>query len=206
MAPRVTRGSWPSLNESRSLSDVGLLILRLAVGFELFAHGMQKFGQFGGMVGLDGKSVSGSDAVQAQADTLLRLLGYHPTLALSWFLTVTELAAGLLLMAGFLTPLAAAAVIGDMFNLIFALGWQAGWFGKASGQTGYEYLVIILAAAAAISLLGPGRYSVDGALGWRLSGVPSGIAGVALGLVVGLFVLLGLGPGFGGLDLTPPHP
>ena len=193
-----------SLTESRSLLDVGLLVLRLSVGFELFAHGMQKFGLFGGYVDLTGAHVSGVAAINAQADTLLKFAGYHPTVALSWFLTLTELSAGVLLMVGLFTPLAAAAVIGDMFNLIFGLSWQAGWFGNAAGQTGYEFIVIVLAGAAAISLAGPGRYSVDGTLRWRLSGVPWGVAGIVLGLMVGLFVLLVLGPGFGGVDLSPP--
>ena len=193
--------SWLSPIESRSLLDVGLLLLRLSVGFELFAHGMQKFGLFGGTVDLTGNHVSGVAAINAQADTLLKFGGYHPTVALSWFLTFTELSAGILLMVGLLSPLAAAAVIGDMFNLIFGLGWQAGWFGNAAGQSGYEFIVIILAAAAAISLAGPGRYSVDGVLKWKLSGVPWGVGGVVLGLAVGLFVLLVLGPGFGGADL-----
>jgi hypothetical protein len=90
-----------------------------------------------------------------------------------------------------------------MFNLIFGMQWQAGWFGNQNGA-GYEFAVVILGAAIAVSLLGPGRFSVDRALGWRLSGVPWGVVGVALGVVVGLFVLLVLGLGFGGADLTPP--
>lgn len=202
----VTTGAaqrtWRSLTEWTSLSDLGLLCLRVVLGFELFAHGMQKFGLFGGTVGFDGKEITGTAAVNAQAD-FLDLLGYHPTTALSWFLTATELSAGIMLMVGFLTPLAAAALIGDMINLVFGMLWQAGWFGNQNGS-GYEFAVVMLGAAVAVSLLGPGRFSVDRALGWRLSGVPWGLAGIALGLVVGLFVLLVLGPGFGGADLSPP--
>jgi putative oxidoreductase len=200
--PAVDRRSWTSLSEWSSLSDLGLLCLRLVLGFELFAHGMQKFGLFGGTTGFDGKEVTGSAAVDAQAG-LLDLLGYHPTTALSWFLTGTEAIGGALLIAGFLTPLAAAALIGDMFNVIFGMQWQAGWFGSAAGP-GYEFAVVILGTAVAVSLVGPGRLSVDRALGWRLSGVPWGVAGVVLGLVVGLVVLVAFGPGFGGADLSPP--
>ena len=192
-----------TLTESRSLLDVGLLVLRLGVGFELFAHGAQKFGLFGGSVGLSGKHVSGVAAINAQAGGLLTFAGFDHTVALSWLLTFTELGGGILLMVGFLTPLAASAVIGDMFTLI-GLGWQAGWFGNAAVQTGYEFDVVIVAAAAAISLIGPGRYSADGALKWKLRGFPWGVAGIVLGLAVGLFVLQVFGPGFGGLDLTPP--
>ena len=109
------RRSWAPSSEWTNLSDLGLLVVRVVVRFELFAHGMQKFGQFGGTVDFQGKHVTGSAAVDAQA-AFLDLLGYHPTTALSWFLTFTEVTAGILLMAGLLTPLAAAAVIGDMFQ------------------------------------------------------------------------------------------
>jgi len=190
--------------ESRSLSDLGLLVLRLSLGFELFSHGMQKFGWFGGTFAADGSKISGVDAIEAQAD-FLTFLGYDPPLALSWFLTFTELIAGILLMVGFLMPLAAAAVIGDAFNLIFGLAWNGGWSGNENGP-GYEFVVFITASAVAASLIGPGRYSVDRVLGWRLSGVPWGVFGVVLGLVVGLFVLVVLGPGFGGIDFPPLEP
>jgi putative oxidoreductase len=146
--------------------------------------------------------VTGGAAIDAQA-SLLALLGYHPTTALSWFLTLTEIGAGALLMAGLLTPFAAAALIGDMFNVVFGMLWQLGWFGNKGGS-GYEFAVVVLGAAVAVSLVGPGRFSVDRAFGWRLSGVPWGIAGVALGLGVGLLVLVVLGPGFGGADVGSP--
>ena len=197
--------SWLTVQESRSLSDLGLLAVRLIVGFELFAHGMQKFGQFGGTTTFDGHSVSGVRAINEGAQ-FLHLLGYHPTVALSWLLTVTELSAGVLLMAGFLTPLAAAAAIGDMFNVVFGLAWQMSWFGNAKGP-GYELEAVLLVAAISICLLGPGRYSVDRRLGWRLSGVPWGVIGVGCGVAVGLFVLTVLGPGLGGADIpAPPGP
>ena len=199
-ATPVSRRLALPLVETRSLQDLGLLVIRLSVGFELFAHGLQKFGQFGGTTTLQGKHVSGTAAINSQADTLLQILGYHPTVALSWFLTFTELGAGLLLMLGLLTPLAAAAAIGDMFNLIFGFLWQLGWF-SSNGPPGYEFVVIILAAAVAIALVGPGRYSLDRMLGWRLSGYPWGIAGVILGVAVGIFVLTVLGPGFGGAHI-----
>jgi putative oxidoreductase len=187
--------------ESRSLTDLGLLVFRFTLGFEFFTHGMQKFGWFGGTFGSDGGEVTGEAAIEAQAE-FLTILGYDLPLTLSWFLTFTELIGGILLMAGFLTPLGAAAVIGDMLN-IFNLGWNGGWSGNENGG-GVELPVVLGGFAAAIALLGPGRFSVDRLLGWRLSGVPWGVFGLVLALVVGLFVLVVIGPGFGGIDLAPP--
>lgn len=200
-AKEAVRSLLP-FRESRSLTDLGLLVFRFFLGFEFFAHGMQKFGWFGGTFGPDGGEVTGKAAIEAQAE-FLTILGYDLPLTLSWFLTFTELIAGILLMVGFLTPLAAAAVIGDVLNIIFALTWQGGWSGDENGP-GYEFAVLIVAFAVAASLIGPGRYSLDRVLGWRLSGVPWGVAGVGLALVVGLFVLVVIGPGFGGIDFAAP--
>jgi putative oxidoreductase len=205
------RRGWGALGDRRLLADIGLLVLRLSLGFEFFAHGMQKFGRFGGTLGSQGQPVEGRAAIDAQAD-FLDFLGYSPAHALSWFLTFTELIAGILLMAGLLVPMAAAAVIGDSINLIFGLSWQGGWFGNEKGP-GYEFSVIMLAAAAALCLLGGGRFSLDRLLSswvkgrasrWRLERVPWGVAGIVLGIAVGVFVLVVLGPGFGRSDLLPP--
>jgi putative oxidoreductase len=195
--------SWAALQESIDLKDLGLLALRVSVGFEFLAHGLQKFGRFGGTFDLDGNEVTGVKAVEAQAD-FLGFLQYDAALFLSWVLTITELVAGALLILGFLVPLAVAAMIADMFQIIFNLQWDAGMFGDGASAGGYEYAVILLVAAGALALTGPGRYSVDRALGWRLHGFPAGVAGIALGFAAGAIILAAFGPGFGGIELPEP--
>jgi putative oxidoreductase len=55
---------------------------------------------------------------------------------------------------------------------------------------GYEYNLVIIAAAIGITLTGPGSISVDGALGLQLSGVKWALSTVALGVIGALPALL----------------
>lgn len=156
---------------------IGLLLLRLAVGLTLAAHGSQKlFGWFGG---------SGLDA-SAEGFTAL---GYPAGTLMAWVAGLTEFCGGLGLAAGLLTPLAAAACTGTMINAVGAL-WDYGFF---NSNGGYEYPFIMGVAVAAIALTGPGRYAAD-----RLLPVPAlnphrfsiGVAAVALGVVTAVVFLL----------------
>src|SRR6266571_698314 len=76
--------------------DIGLLLLRLAVGLTLAAHGTQKlFGWFGG---------PGLDAV----GQFFVMLGFLPGRRNALMAGLAETGGGVLLALGFLTPLAAA--------------------------------------------------------------------------------------------------
>ena len=77
----------------------------------------------------------------------------------------TEIASGVMLAAGFLTPLAAAGIIGVMVVAIVVAHWKVGFFVFLPNQ-GWEYCASIIAAALAIAILGPGRWSIDHAIGW----------------------------------------
>ncbi len=94
--------------------DWALLAMRLALGALFLAQGTTKWGWFGGTAppGMSG------------LEHFLQILGYDSRTALSWLLTVTELGAGLLLIAGLFTPLAVAGVIGIAFNGAFVMSWQ----------------------------------------------------------------------------------
>lgn len=179
-------------------SDWGLLGLRLALGSLFFAQGATRWGWFGGT---DPAGMSG-------LEQFLQILGYDSRTALAWLQTVTEVGAGLLLIAGLLTPLAAAGVIAIAFNGAFVLSWQAGF---ANGLGGW---IVYMAAAGAIALLGPGRYSLDGVAPWRsvgwvgrwLVGTRAGVSGIAVGLVVGALVVTTVGPGFNSTPSFAPPP
>ncbi len=172
--------------------DVASLALRLALGMLIFAQGMGKFGWFGGQGGLNG------------LEEFLRILGYEARTPLAWLLTSAEISAGLLLMLGALTPLAAAAAIGIALNLTFGLTWSVGY----ADTGGYGFALLLMAMAVALAFLGPGRLSIDGLIRWPwpMSGMKAGLAALALGAVVGAFVLTVLGPGFGSEPNFPEFP
>ncbi len=78
--------------------DIGMLILRLVVGFTMAAHGAQKlFGWFGGY-GLAGTG------------GFFEKLGFRPGKLQAFLAGVAEFGGGLLLAAGLATPVAAVVL------------------------------------------------------------------------------------------------
>ncbi len=146
----------------RGTLDVGLLVLRAAVGAAALAHGLQKlFGWWNGP-GLDGFE----DFLVNAADPSI---GFDSSAAgwLSVLGAVSEAAGGALLILGLLTPVAASAVLGVMlvaatFKVTLAGGL---WYFTGSG-VGIEYEVTLICAALAILLTGPGRLALDYGRGW----------------------------------------
>ncbi|AZM46048.1 DoxX family protein [Streptomyces sp. WAC 06738] len=157
--------------------DAGLLVLRAVVGVILAGHGAQKLlGWF------DGPGFDATAATLAQA-------GYPSGRTMTWVLGLSEIVGGFALVIGFLTPLAAAAVIGVMINAV-ALKWGYDWSGPiaATDPRGIEYEFLLGAAGVALALTGAGLVSVDGALG-RGGRLAPGVAAVLLGVAAGVGVL-----------------
>lgn len=175
-------------------TDVGLLVLRVGLGLVFLGHGLQKLGWFEG---------GGYPTDMVSQKAFLELFGYSSVGFLAWVITLTEVGAGLSLLLGLVNPLGAAAVIGVMFQAVAGYQWDGGLFGTTDGTGGYEFSLVILLAATALGFTGPGRFSVDHVLGWRLSGVRWGLLALVTGIVVGAFVLIVWGVGLGG---TPPPP
>jgi putative oxidoreductase len=151
--------------------DVGLLILRLAVGGLFIGHGTQKlFGWFGGY-GLKG---SGG---------FFESLGYRPGPFMALIGGTTEVLGGIFLASGFLTPLGAAMVVGVMLNAIVSAKFSQGLW------NGYELDLLYAVAATTLAFTGAGTYSLDSVIGWDFAGTEWGIGALALGAVIGTMTL-----------------
>jgi putative oxidoreductase len=154
--------------------DLGILLLRLVVGGLLIGHGTQKlFGWFGG---------AGPDAM----GDMFRTLGYRRGRDMARLAGATETAAGALFVLGFLTPLAAAAVIGIMLNAIVVVHGDRGPWINAGG---WEYNAVLAAVAAMLAFAGPGMVSLDRGLALGTSGLFWGLGAILLGCVTGAFAL-----------------
>ncbi|MEU1516862.1 DoxX family membrane protein [Streptomyces sp. NPDC005811] len=154
--------------------DVGLLLLRLGTGGVLAAHGAQKlFGWFGGH-GLEGTG------------QFMESVGYRPGKASATAAGLAEAGGGTLLALGLATPAAGAAAAGGMAGAA-AVHAPNGFFNMDGG---YEYAATLGLAATGLAITGPGRLSLDHALGhvfdrgWM---VPTALAatGVLTAVVVG---------------------
>lgn len=137
--------------------DLGLLVLRLALGGAFVVHGLQKvFGLFGGP-GIDGFA------------RYLQSVGFREAEILAWVTGITELAGGGLLVLGLFTPLAAAGVLGVMANVV-ALKYRGGFF----APSGVELEVAYAAMAFGLLFAGPGRAALDYNRSWFRHPLPAG--------------------------------
>jgi putative oxidoreductase len=152
--------------------DLALLVLRLAVGLFLAAHGAQKlFGWFGGY-GLKGTA------------GWIASLGLKPAGLWTLAAGLGEFAGGLLLALGLLTPLGAVAVTATMVMAIVLAHWPKVFVTEG----GIEYPFVLAVTAIAIAIAGPGAYSLDAVLGLALPTPIILMAAVlaALGIAVAL--------------------
>jgi putative oxidoreductase len=157
------------------MKDLGLLVLRLTVGGLMAGHGAQKlFGWFGGH-GLQGTA------------GWLESMGMRPGKQWALMAGLSEFGGGVMTLLGFLNPLGPLGTIGSMGMATAKVHW-----GKPIWVTsgGAELPVTNIAAALALGLAGPGRLSVDNALGLRLPRrlllIP-GLLLAALGVGIGMW-------------------
>ena len=154
--------------------DLGLLIVRFVVGLTLAAHGAQKlFGWFGGY-GLDGTG------------QFMEQLGFHPGRRHAALAGLTETGGGVLLALGLLTPLGAALVGSVMLVATATVHFKNGFFAAGGG---YEYNLVLAAAAVSIAFTGPGAFSLDALLGDSFAGTLWGLGAIVVA-IVGAFVQL----------------
>jgi putative oxidoreductase len=154
--------------------DLGLLILRVVLGLLLAAHGAQKlFGWFGGY-GFAKTSGAFGSMMRLRPAPLWTALG-----------GLSEFGGGLLLALGLLSPFGSAAIISAMLMAIILAHWPRFW----NTDGGLEYPMVNLVAALTLAITGPGRYSLDSALGIALP-APATLIVLMVMVVIGIGVAL----------------
>ena len=148
--------------------DLVLLLLRVGVGFVMFAHGFNHAFRGGRIPG---------------AGRWFASMGMRWGLLQGWLATLTELVSGPLLALGLLTPFGAAAVIGITFVAWAIHHRKNGFFIFRPGE-GYEYVMVLGLAGLAIGVLGAGQWSLDEALNIRDD--LFGVRGLAIAAGLGL--------------------
>jgi putative oxidoreductase len=168
--------------DRRGTQDLGLLVLRLAVGALLISHGLQKAFGLWGFPGFDGFA------------KMLTAMGFRYADILTYVAAGGQIAAGVLLVLGLFTPLAAAGALAYLTTGLLAEAMTAHEEARLSSflTDGHEYKVILVATVAAIILCGPGRYGLDAGRGWALRPFVGSFAAlvVGIGAGVGVWVLL----------------
>jgi len=156
--------------------ELALLGLRLVVGFTFVAHAALKlFRAFGGA------------GIQGTADAFDQI-GLRPSKLNAWLAALSELAGGLLIALGLVTPVAAAALIAVMTAAIVTVHLRQGFFAT---NNGYEYNLVLAAAAFALAGVGPGEWSLDHALEIDMSGTDWALGALGAGVLAGLGAVLG---------------
>ena len=127
------------------------LILRFTLGLVMFPHGAQKLlGWYGGF-GFEGTM-----------GAFTQKMGMPWVIA--FLVIIGEFFGSLALLAGLLTRFAAASLAVIMLGAVTMVhlphGFFMNWFGKQQGE-GYEYHVLVIGIAAALLVVGAGRWSID---------------------------------------------
>jgi putative oxidoreductase len=146
----------------QTTDDLAPLVLRVALGGVVSAHGAQKLlGWFGG---------HGPAATTAMFE---QAFGLPP--ALTWLVILSDSLGAVALVLGLLGRFMAAGVAAVMLGAMALVhgrwGFYMNWYGEPRGE-GVEFHLLALAMAAVIVVQGSGRWSVDRLLTRRLGRHP----------------------------------
>ncbi len=166
----VGTSTLSAMSSSSSSTDLGLLVLRIAVGATMVQAGLMKALDFGSTVAF----MEGG--------------GWRMAIVAALMVTAAEVAGGLGLTLGLLTPLAAAAVIAAMID-----AWAVNVSAAAFWSDPFNVPFLVAFAATTLLFTGAGAYSLDAkAFGWsrwnRLLAV--GLFVIAVAAAVATWVVL----------------
>jgi putative oxidoreductase len=130
--------------------DVGMLIVRLALGIVMFPHGAQKLlGWFGG---------------GGFAATMQGMTGMGLPAVIVFLVILCEFFGSLSLISGFLGRVGAFGIFCVMLGAILKVhlpnGFFMNWMGNQKGE-GFEYHLLAIGMALAIMVRGSGAFSID---------------------------------------------
>ena len=124
--------------QGKTWPSIGLLVFRVVMGSAFILHGLGKIQMPFGWMG--DAPVPG--ALQALA-------------------AVAEFGGGLALVVGFLTPVAALALVGTMLGAMLLVHWPSNHPFVNSEGPSYELALMYLASALMLFFNGAGRFSLD---------------------------------------------
>ncbi len=140
-----------------SLTDIGLLILRIGVGATILQAGLIKAFDFGTTV------------------SFMESGGWRLPQFAAFMVTASETLGGIGLLLGALTPLAACAVIAAMID-----AWAVNVSGGTFWSEPFNVPFLLAIGATALLFVGAGAYSVDARLFGRTTWSPR----IAVGLLI----------------------
>lgn len=140
-----------------SLTDIGLLVLRIGVGATILQAGLIKAFDFGATV------------------SFMESGGWRLPKFAAFMVTTSETLGGIGLLLGALTPLAACAVIAAMID-----AWAVNVSGGAFWSEPFNVPFLLAIGATALLFVGAGAYSVDARLFGRTTWSPR----IAVGLLI----------------------
>lgn len=148
------------------------LLIRLIVGATFAAHGYKHIFLGGKLAG----TARWFDSLGMKPNGMI-----HAVLA-----SATELACGILVIVGFMTPFAAAGYVGVLLVAAWTNHRPHGYW----SDSGWEYVSVLATFGVFIAAVSPGKYSLDWALGLDFSFQP--FTAFAIAVVLGLASGIGL--------------
>jgi len=127
--------------------NAGLLVLRVALGAVLLAHGV--------------KHVRNKNGTMKWTESI----GFSAPAVQWFFMSFAEIGVGISLIVGLLTSVGAAGLISLMSVAYWTVHRHAGFWVTARPDEGWEYVLVLGASATGLALFGPGEWSVDDAIG-----------------------------------------